>query len=73
MAKEALVTYTGEVTDVLPNATFKVLVETGHEIVAHLKGRLRQNKINIVTGDKVEVEMTPYDLSKGRITYRFKS
>jgi translation initiation factor IF-1 len=60
----------GEVVDLLPAGTFKVILENGHEILAHLSGRMRMNKIRILTGDKVRVEMSPYDLTKGRITYR---
>ena len=56
--------------DTLPNTLFKVRLENGHEIIAHISGKMRKNYIRILTGDKVKVEMTPYDLSKGRITYR---
>ena len=55
-----------------PNATFRVKLENGHEIIAHTAGKMRKNRIRVLTGDKVLVEMTPYDLTKGRITYRFK-
>lgn len=61
----------GEVMELLPAGTFKVRLVSGHTILAHLSGRMRINKIRIMTGDKVRVEMTPYDLTKGRITYRF--
>ena len=72
MAKEELIEFTGIVTEVLPNAMFRVKLDNDHEIVAHSAGKVRKNRIRILTGDKVQVEMTPYDLSKGRITYRFK-
>ena len=62
----------GEVVDTLPNAMFKVELENGHEILAHISGKIRKNFIKILPGDKVKVEMTPYDLSRGRITYRLK-
>lgn len=60
----------GEVLEMLPNTTFKVRLDNGHEILAHLSGKMRLNRIRIVAGDKVTIEMTPYDLTKGRITYR---
>jgi translation initiation factor IF-1 len=72
MAKEELIEFTGIVTEVLPNAMFRVKLDNEHEIIAHSAGKVRKNRIRILTGDKVQVEMTPYDLSKGRITYRFK-
>lgn len=61
----------GEVIELLPAGSFKVRLESGHTILAHLSGRMRMNKIRIITGDRVRVEMTPYDLTKGRIIYRF--
>jgi translation initiation factor IF-1 len=61
----------GEVLELMPAATFKVKLEDGHEILAHLSGKMRMNKIRILPGDRVKVEMTPYDLSKGRIVYRY--
>lgn len=61
----------GSVEELLPGATFRVKLENEHEIIAHLAGKLRKNRIRIGVGDEVKVEMTPYDLSKGRITYRF--
>lgn len=70
MAKEDNFELEGEVVDTLPNTTFRVKLENGHVIVAHISGKMRKNYIRILTGDKVKVEMTPYDLSKGRITYR---
>ena len=60
----------GEVLELMPAATFKVLLENGHEILAHLSGKMRMNRIRLLPGDKVKVQMSPYDLSKGRITYR---
>ena len=72
MAKEDVIEMQGEVVENLPNATFKVKLENGHEIIAHTAGRMRKNRIRVLAGDKVLVEMTPYDLTKGRITYRFK-
>lgn len=70
MAKEDVLTFDGTVTEVLGNSMFRVTLTNDHQIVAHLGGRLRQNKIKIILGDEVECEMTPYDLSKGRIIYR---
>lgn len=73
LAKEDLLEFEGEVMELMPNATFRVrLLANDHEIIAHTAGRMRKNRIRVLAGDKVTVEMTPYDLSKGRITYRFK-
>jgi translation initiation factor IF-1 len=72
MAKEEMLEFPGLVTELLPNATFRVKLENDHEIIAHTAGRMRKNRIRVLAGDKVLVEMTPYDLTKGRITYRFK-
>ena len=72
MAKEDLIEMEGEVIDTMPNTTFKVKLENDHVINAHISGKMRKNYIRILTGDKVKVEMTPYDLSKGRITFRSK-
>jgi translation initiation factor IF-1 len=72
MAKEELLEFPGVVSELLPNATFRVKLENEHEIIAHTAGRMRKNRIRVLAGDKVLVEMTPYDLTKGRITYRFK-
>jgi len=72
MAKEEVLEFPGTVTELLPNATFRIKLENEHEIIAHTAGRMRKNRIRVLTGDKVLVEMTPYDLTKGRITYRFK-
>lgn len=60
----------GEVVELMPAATFRVLLENGHEILAHLSGKMRMNKIRLLPGDKVRIEISPYDLTKGRITYR---
>jgi translation initiation factor IF-1 len=72
MAKEDNIEMDGIVMDTLPNTMFKVELENGHVITAHISGKMRKNYIRILTGDMVTVEMTPYDLSKGRITYRSK-
>ena len=72
MAKEEMLEFNGVVTDLLPNATFRVNLENNHEILAHSSGKLRKNRIRVLTGDKVLVEVTPYDLTKGRITFRLK-
>lgn len=70
MAKEESIEFDGEVIDTLPNTTFRVKLENGHVITAHISGKMRKNYIKILTGDKVKIEMTPYDLTKGRITFR---
>lgn len=70
MSKE-VIEMQGVVTEALPNATFKVLLENNHEILAHISGKIRMNYIKILNGDKVLVEITPYDLTKGRITRRY--
>jgi translation initiation factor IF-1 len=72
MAKEELLEFPGVVKELLPNATFRVELDNGHEIIAHTAGRMRKNRIRVLAGDRVQVEMTPYDLTKGRINYRFK-
>ena len=72
MPKEEMLEFKGKVTELLPNATFRVKLENDHVITAHISGKMRKNYIRILTGDKVKVEMTPYDLSKGRITFREK-
>jgi len=72
MAKEDLIEFTGEVTEILPNAMFRVKLDNDHVILAHSSGKMRKNKIRVLAGDRVNVEMTPYDLSKGRITFRYK-
>ncbi len=72
MAKQELIKQDGTITEALSNAMFRVQLENGHEIVAHISGKMRMHYIKILPGDKVAVEMSPYDLSKGRITYRYK-
>jgi translation initiation factor IF-1 len=72
MAKEEMLEFPGVVKELLPNATFRVELENGHEIIAHMAGKMRKNRIRVLAGDKVQVEMNTYDLSKGRINYRFK-
>ena len=72
MSKEDMMEMEGEVVEVLPNAMFKVKLENGHEVLAHISGRMRKHFIRILAGDNVTLEMTPYDLSKGRIVYRRK-
>lgn len=72
MAKEDVIEMQGEVVENLPNATFKVKLENGYEIHAFISGKMRMNYIRILPGDKVTVQMTPYDLTKGRITFRAK-
>ena len=70
MSKDDVIEVEGRVVEALPNATFQVELENGHRILAHISGKLRMNFIRILVGDKVTVEMSPYDLSKGRITWR---
>ncbi|MDD2534016.1 MAG: translation initiation factor IF-1 [Eubacteriales bacterium] len=72
MSKEDNIEVEGIVVDVLPNAVFKVKLENGHEVTAHISGKLRQHYIKILTGDRVTVELSPYDVSRGRITWRAK-
>lgn len=72
MSKEDLIEFTGTIVELLPNATFRVKLENGHLVLAHTSGRMRKNRIRVLAGDKVTVEMTPYDLTKGRITFRHK-
>jgi translation initiation factor IF-1 len=72
MAKEDVIEMDGVVMETLPNTMFRVELENGHVVTAHISGRMRKHYIRILTGDKVKVELTPYDLSKGRITYRTK-
>jgi translation initiation factor IF-1 len=71
LAKEELLEMRGQVVELLPNAMFRVRLENGHEILGHTAGKMRKNRIRVLTGDEVLVELTPYDLTKGRITYRF--
>jgi translation initiation factor IF-1 len=72
VAKQASIEQDGTITEALSNAMFRVELENGHEIIAHISGKMRMHYIKILPGDKVKVEMSPYDLSKGRITYRYK-
>ncbi|MDX2284198.1 MAG: translation initiation factor IF-1 [Bacteroidia bacterium] len=72
MAKQAPIKVDGVVTEALPNATFRVRLENGHELLAHIAGKMRMHYIKILPGDKVSLEIPPYDLTKGRITYRYK-
>ena len=72
MAKQASLEQDGTIAEALSNAMFRVELENGHEIIAHISGKMRMNYIKILPGDKVRVEMSPYDLTKGRITHRYK-
>jgi translation initiation factor IF-1 len=72
LPKKEVIELEGTVTEALPNVTFRVELPTGHEVLAHASGKIRMNFIRILPGDKVLVELSPYDLSRGRITYRFK-
>jgi translation initiation factor IF-1 len=72
LAKQKPIVVDGEVTEALPNATFRVKLENGHEVLAHIAGKMRMYYIKILPGDRVKLEIPPYDLSKGRITYRYK-
>ncbi len=72
MAKEEAIQMEGTVTETLPNTMFRVELENGHTVIAHISGKMRKHYIRIMTGDKVTVELTPYDLEKGRIIYRAK-
>ena len=72
MAKEDVLEFTGTVTELLPYAMFRVKLDNEHEILAHTAGKMRKHRIRVLAGDRVNVEMTPYDLTKGRITFRFK-
>ena len=72
MSKEDLLEFEGTILELLPNATFRVELENGHRVLAHTSGRMRKNRIRVLAGDKVTVEMTPYDLTKGRIIFRHK-
>ena len=70
MSKQDLLEFKGKVTDLLPNAMFRVKLENGHTVTAHTAGKLRKNRIRVLQGDNVTIEMTPYDLTKGRIIFR---
>jgi len=71
MAKEELIEYDAKVNEVLPNQMFRVNLDNGHELICYTSGRMRQNKIKIIMNDRVKIEMSPYDLTKGRIVYRY--
>ncbi len=72
MAKKDVIVVDGVITETLPNAMFRVKLDNGHEILAHVSGKMRMHFIRILVGDKVQVEISPYDLTKGRIIYRYK-
>ncbi len=72
MAKEEAILVEGTVIEPLPNATFKVELDNGHEVLAHISGKMRMHYIRILPGDRIQVELSPYDLTRGRITYRYK-
>ncbi|MDB2565176.1 MAG: translation initiation factor IF-1 [Alphaproteobacteria bacterium] len=72
MSKEDAIEFQGVVSELLPNAMFKVKLDNDHEVIAHTSGKMRKNRIRVLAGDRVTVEMTPYDLTKGRITFRSK-
>jgi translation initiation factor IF-1 len=72
MSKEDMIEFSGTVMELLPNAMFRVKLDNEHSILAHTSGKMRKNRIRVLAGDRVNVEMTPYDLTKGRITFRFK-
>ena len=72
MGKEDVIEVQGSVTETLPNAMFRVQLENGHKLLAHISGKMRMHFIRILPGDQVTVELSPYDLTRGRITYRFK-
>ena len=72
MAKEDLIELDGTIKELLPNATFRVELDNGHEVLAHTAGKMRKFRIRVLAGDRVTVEMTPYDLTKGRIIFRYK-
>ena len=72
MSKEDMIEFSGTVVELLPNAMFRVKLDNEHLVLAHTSGKMRKNRIRVLAGDRVNVEMTPYDLTKGRITFRFK-
>ena len=72
MGKEDVLEVAGTISELLPNAMFRVKLDNDYEVLAHTSGRMRKNRIRVLAGDRVNVEMTPYDLTKGRITFRFK-
>ena len=72
MSKDDVIQMAGEIVENLPNATFRVKLENGHIVLGHISGKMRMHYIRILPGDRVKIEMSPYDMTKGRITYRFK-
>ena len=72
MSKEDVIQMQGEVVENLPNSTFRIRLENGHMVLGHISGKMRMHYIRILPGDRVQVELTPYDLTRGRITYRYK-
>jgi translation initiation factor IF-1 len=72
MAKEELLQFDGDVVDVLPDGRYRVRLENGHDVIAYTAGRMKKNRIRTLAGDRVTIEMTPYDLSKGRVIFRYK-
>lgn len=70
---EETVTFDGKITETLPNATFRVELENGHEVLAYLSGKMRKYYIRVLLGDRVKVEMSPYDLTRGRVVYRYRT
>ena len=72
MVKQDKIEFKGKVTELLPNAMFRVMLENNHEVLAHTAGRMRKNRIRVLAGDEVLVQITPYDLTKGRIIFRYK-
>lgn len=72
MSKQDVLKMRGQVTEILPNALFRVRLENDFSIIAHISGKMRKNNINVILGDNVDVEMTPYDMTKGRIAFRYK-
>ena len=72
MTKQGVIEFEGTIRESLPNAMFRVELDNGHKVLAHISGKIRKNFIKILTGDRVRVELTPYDLTRGRITYRIK-
>jgi translation initiation factor IF-1 len=73
MAKEGVIEVEGKITELLPNAMFRVQLDNGHVVLAHISGKMRMNFIRVLEGDRVKIELSPYDLSRGRITFRDKS
>ncbi len=73
MAKEDVIEVEGTITEALPNTQFRVELDNGHNVLAHISGKMRMNYIRILPGDRVKVELSPYDLSRGRVTYRFRT